>query len=167
MWDDKFGIIEGVGKDAPTVVNEAGGKQSKSLYAPHLIDPSFLFELTNEIGEFLPIKFIAEFMMTGDDNFLLQALMCEDAKSTLDTESLVLSRLLTISRVLREGADKYEANNWRLIPQEDHLSHALTHYFAYLVGDDSDDHLSHFYCRLMMAYSTETSEGFNYGKYLK
>lgn len=160
-------LIQGVGKDAPTVTNEAGGKQSKSLYAPHLLDPSFLWDLTEGVEEFVPLRLIAKFMECGDRDLLIQALLVTDHDSRLDTMSITLSRLLTISRVLREGADKYEANNWRLIPQEDHLSHALTHYFAYLVGDDSDDHLSHFYCRLMMSYATDTSKGFNYKEYLK
>ena len=42
VWDDKFGLIEGVGKDAEIVTNEKGGKQSKAPMAMHLIDPQFL-----------------------------------------------------------------------------------------------------------------------------
>lgn len=160
-------LVKGVGKDAPIVVNEAGGKQSKSLYAPHLLDPTFLWDLTGGVEELVPLRLIAKFMECGDKDCLIQALLITDHDSRIETLKVVLSRLLTISRILREGADKYEANNWRLIPQEDHLSHALTHYLAYLVGDDSDDHLSHFYCRLMMTYSTNVSEGFSYTKYLK
>lgn len=160
-------IIQGVGKDEPIVVNEIGGKQSRSLYAPHLLDPLFLFNITEGVEEFVPLRFIAKFMESGAKDYLIEALLATDNDSRIKPSKVVISRLLTISRVLKEGADKYEANNWRLIPQEDHLSHALTHYLAYLIGDGSDDHLSHYYCRLMMAYSTEPSEGFSYTEYLK
>lgn len=39
-------IIEGVGPDAPTVVNEHGGKQSQVLYRFDLVDPIAMFEMT-------------------------------------------------------------------------------------------------------------------------
>lgn len=40
-------IIKGVGKDAPTVTNDQGGKQSKVLYRFDLLDPLAMFEMTN------------------------------------------------------------------------------------------------------------------------
>lgn len=160
-------IIQGVGKDAPTIVNEVGGKQSKSLYAPHLLDPSFLWSITEGEERFIPLRLIAKFMENGDKDYLIHAILTADSDSRIKPFEVVISRLLSVSRALKEGADKYEANNWRLIPQEDHISHALTHYLAYLIGDESDDHLSHFYCRLMMAYSTEPSKDFSYTEYLK
>lgn len=165
MWDDKFGIIEGVGKDAPTITNKEGGKQSSSPYAPYLLDPQFLQDIIGELPDCQLLYLIAEFMKTGDKDCLLQAILF-DEDCTKYTRTILLSRLLTISRVLKEGAEKYEANNWRLIPQEHHLSHALTHYFAYLLEDTTDDHLSHFFTRLMMAYATEPSKGFSYTTYL-
>lgn len=160
-------IIQGVGKDEPIVVNEIGGKQSRSLYAPHLLDPSFLLNITEGVEGFAPLRLIAKFMESGDKNYLIQVLLTADEDNRIEPFKVVISRLLTISRVLKEGAEKYEANNWRLVPQEDHISHALTHYFAYLIGDESDDHLSHFYCRLMMAYASEPSKDFSYTEYLK
>lgn len=38
-------LIEGVGPDAPTVVNEHGGKQSQVLYRFDLVDPIAMFEM--------------------------------------------------------------------------------------------------------------------------
>lgn len=59
--------------------------------------------------------------------------------------------ILETAKVLKEGADKYGANNWRLIDVEDHLNHLLIHVYAYLAGDRSDDHLSHAICRSIFA----------------
>lgn len=58
---------------------------------------------------------------------------------------------LAVSAVLAIGAKKYAKNNWKLIPIDDHLNHALVHALAYLAGDTSDDHMGHFACRAMMA----------------
>ena len=52
-WDDKFGVIDGVGKDAPIVTNERGGKQAQSPMALHLIDPKFLYEYFDDLRQSL------------------------------------------------------------------------------------------------------------------
>ena len=150
-------IIDGVGKDAEIVVNEKGGKQSKSPMAMHLIDPCFLQLWTNlDLTDvFMPI---GEFMETGEINYLLHAIDCIEPE-----EAKVLMR---IAKVLKEGADKYTPNNWRLIPQEEHINHALIHLLAHEMGDTQDNHLDHALCRLMMAYATEVSEGFSYTEYV-
>lgn len=93
-------IIPGVGPDAPTVTNEAGGKQSASLYRCDLLPP----------------------------------------KATL-----------AVAKVLAYGAQKYGDNNWKKIGVADHLNHAITHIFAELAGDGTDDHLEHAACRIVMA----------------
>src|SRR5690625_3445203 len=36
-------VVKGVGPDAPTVVNEKGGKQSQVLYRFDLLDPAAMF----------------------------------------------------------------------------------------------------------------------------
>lgn len=59
--------------------------------------------------------------------------------------------VLEVAAVLKKGAAKYEVDNWRQIECKDHLNHALVHAFAYLAGDCSDEHLSHFACRALMA----------------
>ncbi len=50
-----------------------------------------------------------------------------------------------------EGAEKYEAWNWLRIDVPDHINHALTHLYAYLSGDTSENHLAHAACRVHMA----------------
>jgi len=45
-------------------------------------------------------------------------------------------------------------DNWKKIPQKDHLNHALAHIFAHLSGDTGDDHLNNATCRLLFAVET-------------
>lgn len=197
VWDDKFGIIEGgvvdgkcgytkvidgVGADAEIVTNERGGKQSKSPMAMHLLDPNFLIDFAKNKAEELEyedegestcvdgedidkyrcykaMEFIGNFMLLDDKMFLQYAmdkLNCEE-----------LQQIISIAKVLQYGASRYKANNWRLIPQEEHINHALIHIIAHLAGDTQDDHLDHALCRLMMAYATEPSEKFAYGAYVE
>lgn len=181
QWDDKFGyvnrtplnydnnlwvtnekektsvMIEGVGKDAEIVTNEKGGKQSKAPMALHLVDPQFLFDyVTANYYYSLFLDGIAFFMENEDKTRLI------DALKQLKLED----PLIEIAKVLQYGAERYEPNNWRLIPQEEHLNHALIHYYAYLKGDTQDNHLSHCACRIMMAYATEKSKGFDYTRYV-
>jgi hypothetical protein len=59
--------------------------------------------------------------------------------------------LFALGKVLYEGAEKYGENNWRKISVNDHINHALIHIYAYLAGDEQDEHLEHAFCRLMMA----------------
>jgi hypothetical protein len=100
-------LVKGVGKDAPTVENEKGAKQSKVLYRFDLLDPKAMFEMT---------------------------------------------------RVLEEGAKKYGEDNWRGIDIRDHLNHMIIHAYAYLAGDQSDEHLSHIMCRAMFAQAVALQE---------
>jgi len=94
-------MIEGVGKDAPTIVNEKGGKQSSMPYSFSSLDPLSMFAMT---------------------------------------------------KVLKEGRNKYgDDENWRNIPVEEHLNHAMMHIMAYRAGDTSDEHLAHLMCRAMFA----------------
>lgn len=195
-WDNKFGVIEenhhefddlktkleGVGRDAEIVTNSKGGKQSKSPMAMHLIDPNYLIDFARNKAEELEyedegestcvdgenvdayrcyraIEFIGDFMLL-DDKIFLQYAMDE-----INYEEL--QQIVSIAKVLQYGASRYEANNWRLIPQEEHINHALIHIVAHLMGDRQDEHLDHALCRLMMAYATEKSEGFEYGEYVK
>jgi hypothetical protein len=172
-------IIDGVGQDAEIVTNAAGGKQSKAPMAMHLIDPNFLFEWAEDnrisfthqdtdndtvVDEpaihdiYQAISLIAVFMETGDKMRLLWAIDSLGEDTNL--------QLIRIAKVLQYGASRYKANNWRLIPQEEHINHALIHLMAALAGDTQDDHLDHALCRLMMAYATEKSDNFEYGAYV-
>lgn len=167
QWDDKFGMIaiEGVGKDAEVVVNNKGGKQSKAPMAMHLIDPDFLDGWFEETDSF--IKNITLFMKNPTEKHYLHNAVFELACNKYDGELSIDDKpLIDIAKVLQEGAEKYEANNWRLIPQEEHINHALIHYMAFKMGDKQDDHLEHCMCRLMMAYATEKSDNFDYCSYV-
>lgn len=53
--------------------------------------------------------------------------------------------------VLYVGAKTYGVGNWKSIPIEDHLNHAMAHIAAYLSGDKQDDHLTHASCRIHFA----------------
>ena len=66
--------------------------------------------------------------------------------------------LFEVAVVLGEGAQKYGEDNWKLIPTNDHISHALAHLFAFLAGDTSDSHLSHAACRVLFAAHTSSNE---------
>ena len=174
-------VLDGVGKDAEIVTNEQGGKQSKAPMAMHLIDPQFLEEWANnkakeleyedegestcvdegcefEHGCYRAIENIAFFMQNDNKLYL------ELALDALETDEL--NRMIKIATVLQYGASRYAPNNWRLIPQEQHINHALIHILAEIMGDTQDDHLDHALCRLMMAMATSTSPNFSYTDYV-
>ena len=66
--------------------------------------------------------------------------------------------ILKLAEVLQYGASRYARDNWRKIPSEEHFNHMQIHYYAWLSGDTSDDHLGHFFCRAMMLYATAITE---------
>lgn len=63
--------------------------------------------------------------------------------------------LFEMAKVLDHGARKYGEDNWRLISVNDHLNHLLMHTYAYLSGDQTDEHLSHILCRATFALGVE------------
>lgn len=67
--------------------------------------------------------------------------------------------LFEMAKVLHHGAEKYGEDNWRLIPVKEHLNHLLMHAYAYLSGDETDEHLSHIMCRATFAQGVALSEG--------
>lgn len=64
---------------------------------------------------------------------------------------------LRIARILKEGAQRYEADpfgdisdrNWHHISSDEHLEHVLMHAVAILAGDESTDHAGHLATRAM------------------
>lgn len=61
--------------------------------------------------------------------------------------------IMEVGKVRWEAVNKhgYDDDNYKNIPCKEHLGRALTHIFAYLDGDKSNDHLSHAACRTLMA----------------
>ena len=159
-------LFEGMGTDAEIVTNENGGKQSKAPAALHLIDAEFLvYECDILSGRDQPccilkaIKQICWGMLHNNKyGFILAAQMLEPDFP---------KRIMMIGKTLQYGATRYTPNNWRLIPQEEHINHALLHLLALYSGDTQDDHLFHALTRLMMASATEVSKGFSYTKFIK
>lgn len=82
----------------------------------------------------------------------------KQSKSPYRCDLLPAQATLTVASVLSYGAGRYGDNNWRKIDLKDHLNHVLTHIFAHLAGDKSDDHLGHAACRMMMALEQSLTE---------
>jgi len=61
--------------------------------------------------------------------------------------------IMKLAGVLKHGS-KYGEDNWHNISPQEHINHAQTHLFAWLSGDDQDDHVSHFVCRAVMFAAT-------------
>lgn len=161
--------LKGVGADAEIETNANGGMQSKTEYSMHLIDPKFLREFSVRARETFAVdgvekysivcamEEIAEYMEKETDKewHLMSAVFCL-------ANPINLSPLAIMGEVLKEGAEKYAPNNWRKIPEEEHLNHALIHLVAAYNEDKTDNHLAHAVTRLMMAFGTNISEDFSY-----
>lgn len=74
-------------------------------------------------------------------------------KRPFRSQAVMPKALLEVSKVRCIAFEEkgYADDNYKLIPLKDHLGRALTHIWAYLSGDRSNDHLSHAACRTLMA----------------
>ena len=65
--------------------------------------------------------------------------------------------ILEVGKVRHIGFTElgYDDLNYKKIPLEEHIGRALTHLYAYLAGDNSNDHLSHAACRVLFALEME------------
>jgi Domain of unknown function (DUF5664) len=59
--------------------------------------------------------------------------------------------LKEVALTLEEGAAKYGEDNWKLIPQHEHVNHAIAHLYKFLEEDTTEVHLVNAICRLMFA----------------
>lgn len=145
-----------VGPDAPIIENELGGKQSKAIGAFHLIDPVFMYGIFN--NKYCLVTPVISYMNGEIDKDDMVARLIWDKE---DDEKRDI--ILMIAKTMEYGIGRYKLNNWRLIPEEDHLNHALTHLFMAEIGNTDDNHIAHFYTRIMMAYATRLSKEFKRG----
>jgi hypothetical protein len=79
-------------------------------------------------------------------------------RSNLDLRYDLLppSGLARAAATMARGAERYGEGNWQKgIPVRDCLNHALAHIFKYLEGDQSEDHLAHAACNLLMSCDLE------------
>lgn len=146
-----------VGPDAPIVENKLGGKQSKAIGAFHLIDPVFMYGIFSDKCWKLAIPVLD--YMEGDcpkDEMVARLTWDKEDNEKRDI-------VLMIAKTMEYGIGRYKLNNWRLIPEEEHLNHALIHLFMAEIGNTDDDHIAHFYTRIMMAYATKPSKEFERG----
>lgn len=175
MKDDNkkpYIAVEGMGADAKVETNEHGGMQSEAPHAFHLLDPYVTLELLDIAGKSQPIpvmmdafKMCLDYMGQYQDVMLIQAMA--------NIEPNVFEIISTVAKRLQYGATKgnggkgYPVNNWRLIPREQHLNHAMNHIFAMALGDEQDDHKSAAICRLHMALATKESPNFKYQEFVE
>ena len=64
--------------------------------------------------------------------------------------------MFAAATVAQYGAEKYGEDfyhrNYTKISPEEHINHAIQHLYAFLAGDESDDHLGHAIVRSMFAF---------------
>lgn len=70
----------------------------------------------------------------------------------LDCRELVDRAINALSVARREGVARYGPSSWRDSGDRSWTEHAIAHIAAYRRGDNSEDHLSHAICDLVMIY---------------
>lgn len=170
--------VDGMGPDAEVTINKAGGQQSQAPNAFHLVDPEVALDIIDIVGRSMTnldtcqkqetmeaFKLCFDYMLHYESVMLIKAMQL--------IEPNMFKILQTVAGRLMYGITKgnngkgYQTNNWRLIPREEHLNHAMNHMFAIIMGDTQDDHRSAVICRLHMALATKESRDFRYQEYVE
>jgi hypothetical protein len=73
--------------------------------------------------------------------------------------TMPLRALWELSKLQKQGDQKYGAHNWRGIEDHDHVNHAFAHLMAHCLGDKTDRHLLHATWRLMAALEQRLGDG--------
>jgi hypothetical protein len=85
----------------------------------------------------------------------------KQSKVQVRMDLLPWAALMQVAEVLHHGAEKYGDDNWRGIPADSHLNHALRHVALHKAGDTSEPHASHIACRILMWLETLITEANN------
>lgn len=73
--------------------------------------------------------------------------------------TMPLRALWELSKLQKQGDEKYGPHNWRGISVDDHINHAFAHLMAHSLGDTTDQHLLHAAWRLVAALEQRLDDG--------
>ena len=107
-------------------------------------------------------KFIGTPVVKGvgpDAPVVTNAIGGKQSESPYRCDLLPARAVLEVAAVLKYGADRYKEWNWLAIDTRSHVNKVLTHVLSWLAGDESDDHLEHAACRMLMALEIERRGG--------
>ncbi|HIQ83982.1 MAG TPA: hypothetical protein IAA52_12890 [Candidatus Pullichristensenella stercorigallinarum] len=118
------------------------------------------FEAVTDTGQMLSMGMTHLPMLSVDGTMIeTNAMGGKQSATPYAFHMLPPNAVFAAAEVARQGAEKYSETmldrNYKRIPAEEHVNHAVQHLFAYLAGDESDDHLSHAILRAMFAYEVD------------
>jgi hypothetical protein len=100
----------------------------------------------------LTLKYINNFIETGDNEYLFTALQYEIAPAELPKYALELSKHF------EAGAIKYGERNWEKgIPLSSYIDSAVRHYLKYLDGQENENHFIAFVWNIICAIWTNNN----------